>query len=108
MWRAFDVGAVVELLSVPDTVVAAGAGGLHRRVHRARPAATSEHLRRVGPGELVVTTAATLAATAEDGAHLTARLDAAQVAGVAVRLDEGHPLPDDLLASADQLSLPII
>jgi purine catabolism regulator len=108
MWRQFDVGAVVDLLSIPDTIVAAGADGLHRWVRRARPAATTAHLRHVGAGELVVIAAATLAATGEPGPQLVAGLDAAQVASVAVRLDAEHPLPDGFLAAADLLSLPIV
>ncbi len=87
MWRSFDVGAVVESLPFSDALVAAGAGGMARRVRRARLAATPEHLRRVGANELVVTTAETLLATGEDWEDLLARLDAAHVAGIAVRLD---------------------
>jgi purine catabolism regulator len=39
---------------------------------------------------------------------LVARLDAAQIASLAVRLDEENPLPEGLLAAADRLSLPIV
>lgn len=108
MWRTFDVGAVVEALPFSDAIVVAGADGMARRVSRASLAATPEHLRRVGANELIVTTAATLLSTGEDGVRLVARLDAAQVAGVAVRLDAPDRLPDELLAAADQLSLPLI
>ena len=93
MWRTFDVGAVVESLPFSDALVAAGAGGMARHVSRARLAATPEHLRRVDANELVVTTAEALLATGEEWEHLLARLDAAQVAAVAVRLDPSEQLP---------------
>src|SRR5688572_18207552 len=108
MLRSFDVGAVVESLPLSGAVVAAGADGMARRVSRARLAATPEHLRRVGANELVVTTGATLLDTGEDMEVLVARLDAAQVAGVAVRLEPSDQLPAELLVSADRLSLPVI
>ena len=108
MWRTFDVGAVVESLPFSDAVVAAGAGGMARRVSRARLAATPEHLRRVGANELVVTTAETLLATGEAWEHILARLDAAHIAAVAVRLDPSERLPAEMLATSDRLSLPVI
>ena len=108
MWRTFDVGAVVESLPLSNASVAAGAGGLARRVSRASLAATPGHLRRVGANELIVTTAATLLGTGEDGERLVARLDAAQVAGVAIRLDAADRLPAEVLLVADRLSLPLI
>jgi purine catabolism regulator len=108
MWRTFDVGAVVESRPFSDALVAAGAGGMARRVDRARLAATPERLRRVGANELIVTTAETLLATGEKWEHLLARLDAAQVAAVAVRLDPSEQLPAEMLATADRLSLPVI
>ena len=91
MWRSFDVGAVVESLPFRGTLVAAGADGMERRVRRARLATTPEHLRRAGESELVVTAAATLAATGEDWEQLVARFDEAQVAGLAVRLEPATP-----------------
>lgn len=108
MWRTFDVGAVVESLPFSDALVAAGTGGMARQVIRARMAATPEHLRRVGANELVVTTAETLLATGEAREHLVARLDAANVAAIVVRLDPSEQLPAGLLAAADRLSLPVI
>jgi purine catabolism regulator len=108
VWRAFNVGAVVESVPFRGAVVTAGAGGLARQVNRASLAATPEHLRRVGAHDLVVTTAVTLLGTGEDGERLIARLDAAQVAGVAVRLDPPDRLPAEVLSAADRLSLPII
>jgi purine catabolism regulator len=108
MWRTFDVGAVVESLPFPNASVEAGADGMARRVSRASLAATPEHLHRVGANELIVTTAATLLGTGEDGERLVARLEAAQVAGMAVRLDARGRLPRELLAAADRLSLPLI
>lgn len=108
MWRTFDVGAVVESLPFDDAVVAAGAGGMARRVGRARLAATPDHLRRVGSNELVVATAATLLATEEEPEPFVARLDAARVAGVAVRLDRSDRLPPDILDAANRLSVPVI
>jgi purine catabolism regulator len=108
MWRTFDVGAVVESLPFSDALVAAGAGGMARPVNRARLAATPDHLRRVGAKELLVTTAETLLATGDDWEHLLARLDAAQVAAIAVRLDPSGQLPAEMLAAADRLSLPVI
>jgi purine catabolism regulator len=108
MWRTFDVGAVVESFPFSDALVAAGASGMARHVSRARLAATPEHLRRIGPNELVVTTAATLLATGEEWEHLLARLDAAQIAAVAVRLDSSEQLPAEMLATADRLALPVI
>jgi purine catabolism regulator len=108
MWRSFEMGSVVDALRFADASVAAGADGMARRVSRAQLAATAEHLRRVGPNELVVTTAATLLVTGEEGRQLVARLDEAEVAGVAVRLDRSDPLPTEVLAAADLLSLPVI
>ena len=108
MWRSFDVGAVVDSLPFGDAVVAAGADGMTRRVSRARLAATPEHLRRVGANELVVTTAETLVATGEEWDRLAARFDAAQIAGIAVRLDGSGKLPTEMLDTADRLSLPVI
>jgi purine catabolism regulator len=108
MWRSFDVGAVIERLPVHDAVVVAGASGMTRRVGRARLAATPDDVRRVGAGELVVTTAATLLATGESGEQLVARLDAAQVAGLTVRLDASNRLPSEIRATADRLSLPVV
>ncbi|HJR24597.1 MAG TPA: PucR family transcriptional regulator ligand-binding domain-containing protein [Acidimicrobiales bacterium] len=107
-WRSFEVGAVVESLRFADVVVAAGSAGMGRRVSRAHLAATPEHLRRVGPNELVVTTTATLLATGEGNEQLIARLDATQVAGVAVRLDPSDPLPAEMLSAAELLALPVI
>jgi purine catabolism regulator len=108
MWRTFDVGAVVESLPFSDASVAAGADGMARRVSRASLAATPEHLRRVGANELVVTTATTLLSTGEDSERLIAHLDAAQVAGVAIRLDAPDRLPPEVLVAAERLSLPLI
>jgi purine catabolism regulator len=110
MWQGFDVGAVVEFLPGADAEVVAGAGGMRRVVTRARLAASADELRRrAGSGDLVVTSTATLLDTADDPAHVIARLDAAQVAGVAVRLERvDETLPDDLLAAADRVALPVI
>ena len=108
MWRTFDVGAVVGSLPFRGAVLAAGHDGSSRVVHRARLAATPEQLRRVGPHELVVVTNETLVAAGEGGGALVARLDAAQVAGLAVRLGSSGRLPDELLRTADRLSLPIL
>ena len=79
-----------------------------RLVSRAHLAATPDHLRRVGSDELVVTTAATLLATGEESEPLVARLDAARIAGVAVRLDRCDRLPPEFLVAADRLSVPVI
>jgi purine catabolism regulator len=108
MWRTFDVGAVVDAIPFNGAVVRAGAAGMARRVSRARLAATPEHLRQVGANELVVTTAETLLSTGEEWQQLLARLDAAHVAAIAVRLDPSEQLPTEMLATADRLSLPVI
>jgi purine catabolism regulator len=108
MWRAFDVGAVVKSLPVAGALVAAGSDGMGRTVTRARLAATADHLRHVSAGDLVVTTARTLLGTGEDPEVLVARLDAAKVAGLAVRLDPDDRIPDAVVAAADQLALPVI
>src|SRR4051794_16769192 len=107
MWRTFDVGAVVDALPF-EAATAAGAGGMARQVARASLAATPDHLKRVGANELVVTTTATLLATGETPDRLVARMDAAHVAGVAVRLDPTEPLPGALVEAADQLAFPVI
>jgi purine catabolism regulator len=104
----FDIGAVVESVPFRNAVVVAGARGMTRPVSRASLAATPAHLDRVGANELVVTTGVTLLGTGEDGEGLIARLDAAQVAGIAVRLDPPDRLPSEMLSAADRLSLPII
>jgi purine catabolism regulator len=70
-------------------------------------ATTPDHLSRVDVSDLVVTDAATLAVAGEWG-DLVARLVAAQVAGLAVRLDPWERLPAELLAAADRLALPVI
>jgi purine catabolism regulator len=108
MWRTFDVGTVVQALPFGDARVAAGRDGLGRSVTRAHLAGSPEHLRRIGAGDLVVTTGHTLAATGEGWDRIVARLDAAQVAGLAVRLDDGDELPPPLLTAADRLALPIV
>ena len=108
MWRRFDIGAVVESLPFSDAVIAAGADGMARHVTRARLAATSDHLRHVVANELVVTTTATLLTTGEGGEDLVARLNAAQIAGLAVRLDATDRLPEDAIIAANRLSLPVI
>lgn len=115
MWRTFDVGAVVESLPVADVVVAAGAGGMTRKITRARPAATAEHLLRIAAGELeaadelVVATTATLLTTGEQPDRLVALLDAARIAGLAVRLAApDEQLPEAGLAAADRMALPVI
>ena len=111
-WCACGEGSMSAPLSSPyrssGAVVAAGADGMTRQVSRARLAATPEHLRHVNANELVLTTAATLLATGEGGEGLVARLDAAQIAGIAVRLDSSDGLPEDVLIAADRLSLPVI
>jgi PucR family transcriptional regulator, purine catabolism regulatory protein len=108
VWRTFDVGAVVGFLPVSGAAVAAGAGGLGRQVRRARPAATTDHLRRLSAGDLVVTTTATLLATGEAPERLIARLDAAHVAGITVRLDRSDGILSEVLAAAERMSLPVI
>jgi purine catabolism regulator len=55
-----------------------------------------------------VTTAATLLSTGEQPEHLLARLDAAHIAGLAVRLDSDEQLPGNVLIAADQITLPVI
>ena len=108
MWRSFDVNAVVASLPSGEELVAAGADGMGRRVRRARLAARPEQLRRVAAHELLVTTAATLAAAGEPLDALVDRLNAGQIAGIAVRLDRGDQLPAELLAAADRASLPVL
>jgi PucR family transcriptional regulator, purine catabolism regulatory protein len=108
MWRRLDVGAVVELLPVSDAVVVAGVEGMGRQVSRARLALSADHLRRVGAGELVVTTVTTLLGAGETPARLVARLEAASIAGLAVGLGTAGELPPGMLAAAEQAALPVI
>ena len=107
MWRSFDVGAVIDALTI-DAVVVAGADGLSRGVHRARTADTEDELRRVGAYDLVVVSATSLLACDAVWNQLIGGLAAAQVAGLTVRLEPGEPLPPDLLAAADRAAFPII
>jgi purine catabolism regulator len=107
MVGSFDVRAAIESLPYVEALVAGGAGGLARRVDGVRHAATSEQLHRAGVNELVVTTP-TLVTSEEDPEQLVARLDAAQVAGIAVRLGPSDLLPREMLKVADRLSLPVI
>lgn len=107
MWRTFDLRAVVESLPV-DAVVVAGADRIDRKVTRARLAANTDLLRQAAAGELIVTTAVTLLGTGETPDGLVVAFDAAQVAGLAVRLDPGERLPDAMLAAADHVGLPLI
>jgi purine catabolism regulator len=108
MWHSSDVGLVVEALPFDGVRVAAGRDGLRRSVTRAHLAASAEDLSRIGGGDLVVTTSATLASTGDGWDRVVARLDVAQVAGVAVRVDDGDELPAPLLDAADRLALPIV
>lgn len=108
MWRTFDVDAVVASLPFTGAVVAAGKDGLGRHVRRARLAATVDELRQVDALELVVTTTSTLLAADDHLQHLAVRLDAAQVAGIGVRLDTSDLLPAELVVAADRLALPVI
>lgn len=109
MWRSLDVGALIGSLSAGGARVAGGHAGMGRTVTRARLASAPEDLRRAAPGELLVTTASTLASRGEDWERVVAGLDAAQIAGVAVRLDRGaDELPAGLVAAADRLSLPVV
>jgi purine catabolism regulator len=71
-------------------------------------AASPEQLQQVGSGDLVVTTAAALLATVDGGGGAVARLEAAHVAGIAVRVEPSERLPAELLATADRLSLPVV
>jgi purine catabolism regulator len=108
MWRSFDVGAVVQSLAFSDASVAAGEAGMDRRVGRARLAATADDIRRSGPAELVVTTATTLLAADDEPGRLIVRLDGAQVAGLAIRMDGPDELPASLLDTSTALGLPVI
>lgn len=107
MWRAFDVGAVVDSM-LADAIVVAGRDGLDRTVRRANVATTPEDLRRAGAHELIVTNVDALLDLGEGWDGLIGRLDAAKIAALAVRLEEAAPLPDELLAAADQVGVPII
>ena len=107
VWQQFDIRAVVEFLPA-DTVVAAGASGMGRKVTKVRPAATVDHLHQVSAGEIVVTTGSTLLAAGEQAELLVAGFDAAQIAGLALELDPEELLPSDVLAAADQMALPVI
>lgn len=108
MWRTFDIGAVVALLPAAEAAVVAGGDGLHRPVSRARFIASSDDVARLAAGELAVTTAATLLGAGAEPEQLVAGLDAARVAGLAVRLDRSGGLPRAVLTAADRLSLPVI
>lgn len=105
MWPPFDVRAVVRALRHADAHVVAGDAGLARPVVKARLAATAEHLRRVTAGDLVVTTGSV---ADEPWEQLIGRLEAAQVAALALRLDDMTELPPALLDAADRLALPVI
>lgn len=106
MWRTFDVRSVVAFLPVADAVVAAGASGLDRAVRRATIAVTAEQLDHLAPGELLVVAARTL--EGDDPEGVIAKLDAAQIAGVAIRLDGAAGLPAELADAANRARLPII
>ncbi|MGE0000249.1 MAG: PucR family transcriptional regulator ligand-binding domain-containing protein [Acidimicrobiia bacterium] len=108
MWDPFDVGAVIASLPGDDAVVVAGAGGMNRKVSRARMAATLENVQLADPDELVVATAEAIAANGETWDEFVHRLETARVAALAVRLDAAEPLPLGLLAAADRLTFPVI
>lgn len=108
MWRSFDVAAVVAAFPSPDVTVAAGASGLGRAVSTTRVAATTEHLRDVEAGALVITATSTLAAVVGTAEHLVAHLDAAGVAALALCPDTGAGPPEGVIRAADHLGLPII
>jgi purine catabolism regulator len=107
MWRAFDVGAVVESL-IDDAVVVAGRGGTARKVSRAQVVTTVDALARVRSDELVVTTIATLSACDEPWPQLIERLDAARISAIAVQVEGSSPLPEGLISAANQLDVPVI
>lgn len=110
MWRALQVGDVVASLAVEDVRIAGGGDGLDRSVVRPRVASSPADLDGAGRGDLVITSSSTLAA-GPDGPRLLEALDAASVAGLAVRLDLPD-LPDQLsaplLAAAERLALPVV
>ena len=108
MLRTFDMGAVVDAIPVDEAKVVAGSRGMGRPVRRARIATASRDLLGLAAGELVVTTTAVLLGTGEAPDALVARLQAVDAAGVAVSVDPTEQLPDELLAAADALSLPVI
>lgn len=107
MWRSFDVGAVVDSL-IADAMVVAGRDGTLRQVDRARVIATPTEVGRAAAGDLLVTTVDLLESAGASWEQLLSQLDAARVAGLAFRLDASEPVPGELLAVADQLSLPVI
>lgn len=107
MWRTSDVGALVESIR-GDVEVVAGASGMSRQVGRAKVAATSDLIGRAGATDLVVTSAEALCAGEEEWEHLLGRLDAAQVAALAVRLEGTNTLPNDLLHAADVQGVPLM
>src|SRR5690606_23549556 len=90
-----------------DARLVAGAAGASRHVGRARVAVTAEELRRVVPGELVVSTVAALAGTGEPWDGVTARLADQRVAALALADDVAH-VPGALVAAADARSLPLL
>ena len=112
MWWGSDVCAVVE--SLPgDAVVVAGFEGMGRRVGGATLAPTPERLLRLGANDLVVTTAEAIQAVERGPVgrrweQFVSRLEAADVAAVALRLNATDPLPSALVDAADKMSLPII
>lgn len=107
MWRRLDVGAVVDSL-ITDAMIVAGRDGTLRQVDRARVIATPKEVAGVAAGDLLVTTVDVLESTGAGWDQLLSQLDAGRVAGLAFRLDASEPVPRELLAVADQLSLPVI
>lgn len=108
MWETFDVGEVTRALPVAGATVVAGTEGMHRQVRRARLASDAAQLRHLDPHDLIVTALTTLREADEDAERLVARFDAAQVAGLAVRLGDDETVPQPLLIAADRVGLPLI
>lgn len=107
MWRAFDVGAVVDALHRRGGRIVAGVGGRDRTVERARLVERAGDLGAVEPDELVITTTRALAG-ALDPAGLLHGLADRGAAAVALRLDPTVAIPPEVLDAADERSFPII
>jgi purine catabolism regulator len=100
---------ILRLPAFADVTVAAGSGGLDRRVERANVMEVPDIIAWVKPRELLMTTGYPLRDAPEGLAGLVRALDSAGVSALAVKLrrylDE---LPHDMIEAADKAGFPLL
>jgi PucR family transcriptional regulator, purine catabolism regulatory protein len=107
--RGLKVGEVLQVSTLADARLLAGASGLERTVQRLNVMEVPDILAWVKPHELLLTTGYPLRNTPQSLVRLVADLDERGLAALAIKpgryLDE---LPAEMLSQADRLGFPII